>query len=229
MDVIGRADRGAARRTAAALGLLVVLGGCSVSLPGTSTQGSGAVRTETRTVSGFSAIQLGGNGDVKIEQSGTESLTITAEENLLPLLTSDVVNNELRLGVKDGARIDTTQPITYTVTVKDLTGMEVAGSGTQTATKVKTASLRIRMAGSGSISATGTADAQDVQMAGSGTYRGSGLTSKTATVKSAGSGNAEIAVSDGLDVTIIGSGSVTYTGSPQIKQSILGSGSLQKK
>ncbi len=229
MDVIVRADRGAARRTAAALGLLVVLGGCSVSLPGTSTQGSGAVRTETRTVSGFSAIQLGGNGDVKIEQSGTESLTITAEENLLPLLTSDVVNNELRLGVKDGARIDTTQPITYTVTVKDLTGMEVAGSGTQMATKVKTASLRIRMAGSGSISATGTADAQDVQMAGSGTYRGSGLTSKTATVKSAGSGNAEIAVSDGLDVTIIGSGSVTYTGSPQIKQSILGSGSLQKK
>jgi hypothetical protein len=66
-------------------------------------------------------------------------------------------------------------------------------------------------------------------MAGSGVYRGSGLTSKTATVKSAGSGNADIAVSDSLDVTVIGSGSVTYTGSPQVKQSILGSGSLQKK
>ena len=224
-----RADRGAARRTAVALGLLVVLSGCSVNLPGTSTQGSGAVRTETRTVSGFSAIQLAGNGDVKIEQSGTESLTISAEENLLPLLTSDVVNNELRLGIKDGARIDTTQPITYTVTVRELTGMDVAGSGSQTATKVKTTSLRIRTAGSGSITATGTADAQDVQMAGSGTYLGSGLTSKTATVKSAGSGNAEIAVTDSLDVTIIGSGSVTYTGSPQVKQSILGSGSLQKK
>jgi hypothetical protein len=187
------------------------------------------VRTETRTVSGFSAIQLAGNGDVQIEQSGTESLTISAEENLLPLLTSDVVNNELRLGVKDGARIDTTQPITYTVTVRELTGMEVAGSGSQTATMVKTASLRIRMAGSGSISATGTADVQDIEMAGSGVYRGSGLTSKTATVKSAGSGNADIAVSDSLDVTVIGSGSVTYTGSPQVKQSILGSGSLQKK
>jgi hypothetical protein len=224
-----QAGRTAARRTAVALGLLVVLGGCSVNLPWTSTQGSGAVRTETRTVSGFSAIQLAGNGDVQIEQSGTESLTISAEENLLPLLTSDVVNNELRLGVKEGARIDTTQPITYTVTVRELTGMEVAGSGNQTATKVKTASLRIRMAGSGAISATGTADVQDIEMAGSGVYRGSGLTSKTATVKSAGSGKADIAVSDSLDVTVIGSGSVTYTGSPQVKQSILGSGSLQKK
>jgi hypothetical protein len=223
------ADRGAARRTAPTLGLLVVLSGCSVNLPFTSTQGSGAVRTETRTVSGFSAIQLAGNGDVKIEQSGTESLTISAEENLLPLLTSDVVDNELRLGVKDGARIDTTQPITYTVTVRDLTGLDVAGSGTQTATKVKTASLRIQVAGSGSITTTGTADAQDIQMAGSGVYRGSGLMSKTATVNSAGSGNADLAVTDSLDVKIVGSGSVTYTGSPQVKQSILGSGSLQKK
>ena len=225
----GRAAQAAARRTAVALGLLVVLAGCSVNLPGTSTQGSGAVRTETRSVSGFSAIQLAGNGDVQIEQSGTESLTISAEENLLPLLTSDVVNNELRLGVKDGARIDTTQPITYKVTVRELTGMDVAGNGSQTATKVKTGSLRIRMAGTGSITATGTADAQDIQMAGSGAYKGSGLTSKTATVKSAGTGNAELAVSDSLDVDIIGSGTVTYTGSPQVKQSIIGSGSLQKK
>ena len=224
-----RAGRGTAWRTGMAASLLVVVGGCSVSIPGISTQGSGAVKTETRTVSGFTAIQLAGNGDAQIEQSGSESLTITAEENLLPLLTSDVVNNELRLGVKDGARIDTTQPITYKVTVRELSGMDVAGSGNQAATQVKTASLRIRMAGSGSITATGSADAQDIQMAGSGTYRGSGLTSKTATVNSAGSGNAEIAVSDTLDVNIIGSGTVIYTGSPQVKQSILGSGSLQKK
>jgi Putative auto-transporter adhesin, head GIN domain len=229
VDMTSQASRGAARSMAVALGLLVVLGGCSVNLPWTSTQGSGVVRTETRPVNGFSAVQLAGNGDVQIEQSGTESLTISAEENLLPLLTSDVVDNQLRLGVKDGARIDTTQPITYTVTVRELTGMEVAGSGTQTATKVKTASLSIRMAGSGSVTATGTADAQNIDMAGSGVYRGSGLTSKTATVRSAGSGNAEIAVSDSLDVTIIGSGSVTYAGTPQVKQSILGSGSLQKK
>jgi hypothetical protein len=79
------------------------------------------------------------------------------------------------------------------------------------------------------VTATGTADAQDIQMAGSGTYRGSGLASKTATVNSAGSGTAELAVSDRLDVKILGSGSVTYSGSPQVTQSVMGSGTLQKK
>ena len=207
---------------------LFLLAGCGVTLPGTTT-GSGAVKTETRTVSGFTAVELAGNGDVKIQQSGTESLSISAEENLLPLLTSEVVDGTLKLGIKDGARIDSTQPITYQVTAKNLTGLDLGGSGNQTATDVKTTSLRVRVAGSGTVTATGTADAQDIQMAGSGTYRGSGLASKTATVNSAGSGTAELAVSDRLDVKILGSGSVTYSGSPQVTQSVMGSGTLQKK
>jgi hypothetical protein len=215
-------------RVAALLGGLLIVGGCSFTLPGT-TQGSGTVKTETRTVSGFTAVELAGSGDVQLDQTGAESLTISAEENLLPLLTSDVVDKTLKLGVKDNSRIDSSQPITYTITVRDLTGLDVAGSGSQTATNVRTTSLRVRVAGSGSVTATGTADAQDVQMAGSGAYHGTGLTSLTATVNSAGSGSADLAVRDRLDVTIIGSGSVSYSGSPQVKQSIRGSGSLQKK
>jgi hypothetical protein len=79
------------------------------------------------------------------------------------------------------------------------------------------------------VTASGTADAQDIQIAGSGAYHGSALTSLTATVNSAGTGAAELAVKDRLDVKIIGSGSVSYTGSPTVKQSIIGSGTLQKK
>ena len=54
------------------------------------------------------------------------------------------------------------------------------------------------IAGTGSVTASGSADAQDIQMAGSGAYHGSALTSLTATVNSAGSGAAEIAVKDRL-------------------------------
>jgi hypothetical protein len=208
------------------IGLLLV-GGCS-SLPG-GTAGSGTSTTETRAVTGFTAIELSGSGDVQLKQTGTESLAITAEDNLLPLLTSEVVDKVLKLGVKDNANLDAKQPITYQVSVRELTGLDVAGTGSQTATDVKTSSLRVRVAGTGSVTASGSADAQDIQMAGSGAYHGSGLASLTATVNSAGSGAAEIAVKDRLQVTIIGSGNVTYTGSPQVQQSIVGSGTLQKK
>lgn len=215
---------------AAAVGVLslLLLAGCGITLPGTTT-GSGVVKTETRTVSGFTAVELAGNGEVTVQQSGTESLSISAEENLLPLLTSEVVDGTLKLGVKDGARIDSSQPITYQVSLKNLSGLDIGGSGNQTATGVKTTALRVRVAGSGTVTASGTADALDLQMAGSGTFRGSGLASKTANIDSAGSGTAEVAVSDRLNVKILGSGTVTYSGSPQVTESIMGSGTLRKK
>jgi hypothetical protein len=207
---------------------LFLLGGCGISLPG-STTGSGTVKTESRTVSGFTAVELAGTGDVTVQQNGTESLSISAEENLLPLLTSEVVDGTLKLGVKDGANINSTQPITYQVSVKNLTGLDLGGSGNQTATGIKTSSLRVRVAGSGTVTTSGSADAQDIQIAGSGTYRGSALASKTASVDSAGSGTAELAVSDKLDVKILGSGTVTYSGSPQVTQTIMGSGTLRQR
>ena len=177
---------------------LLLVGGCS-SLTG-GTAGSGTSKTETRSVTGFTSIELASSGDVQVKQTGTESLTVTAEDNLLPLLTSEVVDKVLKLGVKDNANLDAKQPITYQVTVRDLTGLDVAGTGSQTATDVKATSLRVRMAGSGSVTTSGTADAQDIQIAGSGAYHGSALTSRTATVNSAGSGAAELAVTDRLDV-----------------------------
>ena len=217
------------RRTSLGMLLLalLLLGGCS-SLPG-GTAGSGTSKTETRPVAGFTSIELAGTGDVQVKQTGTESLTVTADDNLLPLLTTEVVDKVLKLGVKDNTNLDAKQPITYQVTVRELTGLDVAGTGSQTATDVKTSSLRVRVAGTGAVTASGSADSQDIQMAGSGAYHGSGLASLTATVNSAGSGAAEIAVKDRLQVTIIGSGNVTYTGSPQVQQSIVGSGTLQKK
>jgi hypothetical protein len=48
---------------------------------------------ESRQVSGFTKIELSGSGELKIEQTGTESLTISAEDNVLPKITSEVSDN----------------------------------------------------------------------------------------------------------------------------------------
>src|SRR5262249_20698204 len=45
--------------------------------------GAGGVRTESRQVSGFTAVELQGFGDLTIEQTGAESLTIEAEDDIL--------------------------------------------------------------------------------------------------------------------------------------------------
>ena len=52
--------------------------------------GSGRVTSETRAVSGITRVALEGMGEVVIQEGAAESLTIEAEDNILPLITSAV-------------------------------------------------------------------------------------------------------------------------------------------
>jgi len=207
----------------AAAALPVLLSSCAIA-----TQ-SGNLVSESRSVSGFSAIELNGAGEVSIEQTGSESLTIEADEKFLSLLTSEVTDGTLRLGTKPNAMLINRDPVEYRVTVKDLTGLTITGSGNMTVPKVSTNELRSRISGSGTITVAGITTTQRVDISGSGSFRAGELASKAATVDISGSGNTVIQVSDSLDVRISGSGSVRYRGDPAITEHISGSGDLIKE
>jgi hypothetical protein len=191
--------------------------------------GSGNMKTETRTVSGFDAVNLAGTGRLTIEVTGTESLEITADDNLLPYLMSDVSGKELTLGTKSHTNISPSKDPVYKLTVKDLSSITLGGSGAIVARDIRTDRLKVVLGGSGDISAAGTADDQDIVIGGSGSYHAADLKSKTATISIGGSGDADLNATEKLNVTIAGSGSVTYTGEPTITQHILGSGTVKKK
>jgi hypothetical protein len=210
-------------RLALALLAVVLLAGCSV------TRGSGQLSSEPRQVNGFSKVELTGAGELSIEQTGTESLTISAEENLLPMLTSDVSGDTLVLGTQTNAKIVPTKPITYTLTVKDLNGLAVSGSGNVTVTKLATTAFNTSISGSGTITINGTAVDQNLEITGSGRYQAEELASESAKINISGSGVASVRVTDELDVHISGSGTLTYTGDPKdVTQEISGSGKLIK-
>jgi hypothetical protein len=200
-----------------------MLTACSV------TTGSGNVVSESRTVSGFTKIDLSGAGDVIIEQNGTEALTIEAEDNLIPKLTSEVVNGTLRLGEKSNLTIHLTKPVTYRVSMKDVSGLMISGSGTVTASTITAPSLAVDLSGSGKITVGGTVDQQDLVISGSGEYQAKDLQTKNASVEISGSGNATVTVNDKLDAQISGSGQLTYYGNPpQVTQEVSGSGRVTK-
>jgi hypothetical protein len=211
-------------RVVLAMLTVMLLAACSI------TRGSGQITSESRQVSGFSKVELSGSGELTIEQTGTESLTISAEENLLPKLTSEVSDDTLVLRSTSNAKIIPTQPIKYSLTVKDLSGLAVSGSGSVTMSKLATAALSTNISGSGAVTASGTADQQDLKISGSGRYQAEQLTSKTVKVDMSGSGVASVHASDALDLHMSGSGTLTYTGDPkQVTQQISGSGKVIKK
>jgi hypothetical protein len=191
--------------------------------------GSGEVATETRQVSGFTGIELSGIGEVILDQGESESLTLEADDNVLPVLTSEVEDSVLRLGQKPRTRVNTRNPIRYRVTVKDLASIELSGSGSVVGEGLRAAELRTDISGSGTVRLAGSADEQRVEVSGSGTYNAGDLPGRSVDIDISGSGKATLTVTEQLTVDISGSGTVTYSGDPRIDQSVSGSGRLVKQ
>lgn len=210
--------------------LLVTVAACWVLTAGCAVvTGSGRVTTETRQVSGFTQVNLDGNGEVTIEAGDGETLTIEADDNVLPALTSEVSDGTLKLGTKQGTTIRTMNPIRYRVTMTDLTGISLSGSGAMNGRDLTIRTVRIDISGSGTVNLSGSGEEQDIRVSGSGRYNGAQLTSQKVNAEISGSGEILVAVSSELRVDISGSGSVTYAGDPRIEQSISGSGKVIKK
>jgi hypothetical protein len=206
--------------------LLVVaaLTGCT---RGEGTKGSGTLKSETRSVTGFTQIDLASSGDVTLSQTGVDSLSITAEDNLLPHLTSAVSGGRLTLGT-DGS-ISPTKPIHYVITVKDIAEVDVSGAGDLAGTDLHAKALKVRISGAGDVTLSGQADSQDVAISGKGDYKAAKLATKTARVVVSGAGDASVAASDSLDANVSGGGDIEYGGDPKVTQHVSGVGAIRKR
>lgn len=225
--------------------LLLLLTACGLSV----VQGSGNIQTEARPVSGFDRVMFAGNGELVITQGDTESLTVEADDNLLPLIKTEVKNGELFIGF-DKEDWDTfyrpSQPIRFNLALDDLSALtlsgsgratmaeliadhlliEVSGSGSVEVDQLQASDLSLVLSGSGQVELSGQATLQEVGISGSGTYHGGDLESQTASVSSSGSGSGTLWVRESLEAKLSGSGSVSYYGSPAVTSESSGSGSL---
>lgn len=229
------------------LGVLgLVLASCGFPVRYTTVRGSGNVITQNRRVSGFDKVELSGVGTLIIEQGTTESLEITAQENLMPYLKSRVMGGKLNLGVEDFVNIQPTADIVYRLQVIDLSSIEtsglgdvesaslaanslrvqISGSGKVTIENLQARELKIEVSGLGDIRLTGSVVEQRVELSGAGTYNAGELESKSADISISGSGNAVIWAKEKLNTEISGMGTVEYYGSPVIDSEISGAGKL---
>jgi len=191
-------------------------------------EGSGNVITETREVSGFNEIVLGGTGRVVVEVTGTESLTIGAEDNIMPLLETRVSNGRLRLDTNRS--ISPTVEIVYTITAATLDGLVISGSGSVEADAIDGTDFRVDISGSGNVDAEGMLSGLlSVSISGSGEFDGETLSAPEGQVDVSGSGSAVVNVSDTLDVSVSGSGDVGFVGQPSVDSDVSGSGTVSQR
>jgi hypothetical protein len=234
--------RGLAVATAILVAALV-LAGCGMGF----VVGSGKTVTEEREISGVEGVALSFVGDLQITQGDEEKLVITADDNVLPLITTEVNDGILNIGSRSTVGMQLASPLRYDLTVRDLNSVRLSGAGNAEMEGLETDDLRVEISGAGNLAirdlqadrvdATlsgignvelgGEAARQEVRLSGAGSYNGGDLQTGSAEISLSGLGGATVWATESLDVTISGAGNVEYYGDPEVTQEIGGLGNVE--
>ena len=193
---------------------------------GSEVIGSGVVVTQTRQLPEFDEIEFGIPGDVHVTIGKPTPLQIEGEDNILPLIKTEVRDG--RLVISADASFKTKHNTDFRVTVANLKAAEIRGSGEMHVGELNNESLGLVIKGSGEVHLDGKTERLAVRIDGSGDMLGSSLKAREASVTIKGSGDVRVSVTDSLDVVIHGSGDVVYSGNPKLSKTIHGSGDVKR-
>ncbi|CAL1517353.1 head GIN domain-containing protein [Chitinophaga sp. MM2321] len=211
-------------------------------------KGNGTMKDESRNATAFEDISTSGVFKVVIQQGSTHSIKVSAEENLLPYIITDVSGDELKIHTKKGYSIDPTRTITVYVTLQKVEKLSASGAGGFTSNGVlKTDHLELSFSGASDANLdinaqkleVGLSGASNVKLKGSSSnaaYRISGaadisaldLQSQDVEIGISGNGKAKVFAEKKLDVRISGVGNVNYKGTPVVTQAVSGMGRISR-
>jgi hypothetical protein len=212
----------------------------------------GATVSRTFHVGQFQQIEVAGPYDVDVRSGPTISVAATGSEKLLDKTVVETRDGALVIHPQEhhGFHLFSFGPrgsATFIVTVPQLTGAKIAGSGGIRVDKVQGSafdgtvagsgdlklaamdvqSLKLSIAGSGGITAgSGRAQSVDYGISGSGNIDAGSIGANDAKVSIAGSGSVRAQAHGTANVNIMGSGDVNVTGGAKCTVSKAGSGEV---
>jgi len=236
-------------RPLAAIVAASALAGCQVH----AQEGSGPTVSKNYSVGNFSAIEVAGPYDVEVRTGSNASVSAKGGQKLLERTVVEVQGDKLVIRPENNrnffhwgfSRRGTAH---FIVTVPQLKGASIAGSGDISVDKVagdafdgsvagsgginvasmNVKELKLSIAGSGGVKAgSGTAQSASYEIAGSGDIDAGAVQAQALKVSIAGSGGIKAHSSGTADVDIMGSGDVDVAGGAKCNVSKAGSGNVR--
>lgn len=203
-------------------------------------EGNGVVKTETRPVGSFTGLEVSGGFNIILTQGSQESLKLEADENILPVLTSEVRNGVLQIKPSQGIR--NAKSLKIYLTVRDLRsislsgGMKVSSTNTLKSSVLKldlSGGMNINLAlqvkeleadvsGGSKITLTGQAERARLEMSGAIKLAATELKTDYLTLNASGTSSLEVNAAKELNVDTSGIVKVAYKGTPKVHHSGMG-------
>jgi hypothetical protein len=208
--------------------LAVLVGAFSACHIGKGIQGSGNRKSEKRDLPAFKAIDTTGAYEVEVMCQKAASFEIEADDNILPLIKTEVRDGVLY--VSNQQRYNSAKAVALRISLPELISVSSRGAGEITVQDANGDNLKIESTGAASIKASGKVKSATISSTGAGDIDASRLQAEKARVTVTGAASVNVDVTEQLDVSVSGVGSVSYSGNPKtVNKSVSGIGSVNKK
>lgn len=177
-----------------------------------SIKGNGTMTSETRSIPSATGLRIENREridmEVDVNVGGAPSLVIEGDDNLVPLVHTEVRGDTLRVWTDN--RMSSSKPIHVRYTAPRLESLESTGSVRTEVQGLAGGPLTIAHTGSGHLELRGHVERLDVRHSGSGQLYADGLESRNAMVNMVGSGRVNIGSVRGESLRVATSGSGSF-------------------
>jgi hypothetical protein len=223
-----------------ATAVLLTLSGCTLALQGAGllVNGSGVTKEESREVPAFTGVEVTSAFEANVSIGPKASVTLNVEDNLLPLIKTDVKDGRLIVRFESGYNIQSTKPMKVQIVVPTLDFVGGSGASKLIATAGDAKAFKIDASGASSIKVDGLAsDTIGVQATGASRviFKGHGtrltldvsgaskVSADEATFESAkaqfsGASHGDIKVTGTIEADLSGASSLKVQGNPSIRK-----------
>lgn len=212
--------------------VLVLLTGCISVYPfydfhHKTVRGNGDIVTIEREVGYFDAIRITGSRSSVVYGDHEGPVRITADENLLDYIVTEVQDNRLLVTTENNVNLRATKRVHLEIPARFVNDIRVSGSNRMTLEEIDQHQFNIRGSGSTRIEAHGFVDELNIRMSGSSRIDAGNLISEIVSLRTSGSSRAKIHALDVIEARTSGSSRIQYYGKPtHIQSQSTGSSSI---
>jgi Putative auto-transporter adhesin, head GIN domain len=191
-------------------------------------RGSGVTASETRVVPAFGGVTLAGAADVTMDVGGDQRVVVHADDNLLPLITTEVENGMLVISQTEP--FDAATPTRVEVTAPSLDTLRLSGAGDLTMEGSDLERLDVSLTGAGTLRCSGSVERLDLMLSGAGDLELEGFVASDVRAMLSGAGNIVVNATRSLDAKVSGVGTISYAGDPaEVKRAVMGPGAIVER
>ena len=195
---------------------------------GKKIKGSGNVATERRDITDFKAVDVSGVFQVEIAVQKDFAVEIEADDNLLPLIKTEVRNGILHLETE--GRISTENGLKVRISAPDISRIDASGAARVDLSGLQSDELRVDTSGASKINISGETARLFVEVSGASSVDAENLAAKDADISASGASRVSTFVSNDLRAHASGASKIVYSGSPKnIEKSPSGASSIRER